>query len=197
MKQGRLSDAVFPDDGDLLSPLDGEGKMIEEVLSLRSFPHGQGKVGDRQHFFYRIPVKVKLQGHLFFIFPGTFDDLHMLQPPDPPLRHFGGGRPGQVLGNEIVQISDLFLLGFVFFLPASHQLRLQRFIFGVVPREDPKLMELHFPDLLDGFIQKIPVVGNHHNGALISRQMILQPEQSLEIQMVRGLVQDQQLRLAQ
>lgn len=69
----------------------------------------------------------------------------------------------------------LFLDGAVFFIPA---------------REVTDMSVFQFPDARGEFVDKIPVVGDEDERALIILQRILQPFARVDIQMVRWLVED-------
>ncbi len=73
----------------------------------------------------------------------------------------------------------------------------QRLIPRIIPRIGIKLPVFELPNLCDHTVQKIAVVRNNHDPALISLQIVLKPHQRAEIQMVRRLVQHQKLRLLQ
>ena len=70
-------------------------------------------------------------------------------------------------------------------------------IFGVIAVVGGQLSPVHLPDAPAEPVQKIPIVGNDEKRALIGAQVILQPAQGLKIQVVGGLVQDQQVGLLQ
>ena len=53
------------------------------------------------------------------------------------------------------------------------------------------------PDLRRHLIQEIPVVGDHHHRRSKVGQVALQPSNSLEVQVVGGLVQHQQVGVTQ
>ena len=51
-------------------------------------------------------------------------------------------------------------------------------------------MMLDFKNAVRDPIQKIPIVGNDHDGALIARQILLEPFECTDIQMVGRLVEE-------
>ena len=59
------------------------------------------------------------------------------------------------------------------------------------------MVVFHFEDPVDDLVEEVPVVGNHHDGAFVAGQVLLQPFQGSDVQMVGGLVQHQQVRLFQ
>ena len=138
-----------------------------------------------------------MQTDFFVVFPWTVDPLHSFQLFDPGFGAGRGGGPHQILGYIVFQIGDFLLLCLVFLFPPGHELGFQFLIFGIVAREYPHGAEFHLPDFRDGFVQEVPVMGDDNNSALVSGQMILQPEQGLEVQVVGGLVQNEQFRLTE
>ena len=52
-------------------------------------------------------------------------------------------------------------------------------------------------DPIDGVLKQIPIVADDHHGPRIARQVILQPERPLEIEIVGGLVEQQQVGLGE
>ena len=52
-------------------------------------------------------------------------------------------------------------------------------------------------DLVDGHVEEVAVVRNQHEGVGIVRQIIFQPVAGFEIEMVGGLVEQQQVGLLQ
>ena len=78
-----------------------------------------------------------------------------------------------------------------------HALRLQlqiALVVGVVAVEFP-LVQLH--NAAGDAVQKVPVVGDHQQGAPEFLQIVLQPVGHLAVQVVGGLVQHQKLRRGQ
>ena len=103
-----------------------------------------------------------------------------------------------VLGTEPVhklhQPLDLLLLVFI----GSHALRLVcralyqvRFVIARVAR---RLPSLQFHNVTNQKIQKLPVMGDQQNGSGVILQITLQPNQRIQVKMVRRLIEHEQIR---
>ncbi|MMZ62584.1 hypothetical protein D1872_248000 [compost metagenome] len=72
--------------------------------------------------------------------------------------------------------------------------RLQFDITAVIPGIPARLVPFDLDDHIGEPVQKITVMGNDEQGARIVPQIVLQPCQRLDIQMVGRFVQHQQIR---
>ena len=66
---------------------------------------------------------------------------------------------------------------------------------AVIPAVKLRLSVQHLDDAGNGAIQKIPVVGDGHHRATEGADVFLQPLRGLKVQMVGGLVQQQDIRV--
>ena len=66
---------------------------------------------------------------------------------------------------------------------------------GVVTRVAHELRVLDVVDRLHELVHEVAVVGNHEDGAGVVAQVALEPEQAHEVEVVRGLVEHQQVGL--
>ncbi len=120
--------------------------------------------------------------------------LHSLQSLEPALGLTGLGGLGFEAVNEALDLGDAGLLAFIAGLLLSQPLAplalKGRIIAGV--RHQFVLFEVHH--MRGDTIHEIPVVGNEQQGARVTGQPILQPQTGIQIQVVGGLVQQQQIR---
>jgi hypothetical protein len=64
---------------------------------------------------------------------------------------------------------------------------------GVSALVERELAALQMQDLVDRALQEVAVVADHDHGARIMREMILEPQRALEVEIVGGLVEQQQV----
>jgi len=106
-------------------------------------------------------------------------------------------RPQMQLFRRLRQLFDLGLLLFV--LP--HAFLVTAFFFqgieAVISAVELRPAVGNLDDPAHDAVQKIPVMGNHHHGAPEGVDIVLQPLGGVEIQMVRRLVQQQDIRVLQ
>ena len=102
-----------------------------------------------------------------------------------------------VLGDELLgTLDELLLLLELLELPLV-PLDLVVQVLREVPGEDEYLARLDCPDLLHQRVEEIPVVRNHHHRALERGQVLLQPLDRTDVEVVGRLVQQQHVRLLQ
>ncbi len=97
--------------------------------------------------------------------------------------------------RPLLQLGDLPLL---VFKRRHHLLLPRRLLPQVIIIVSPVAMHLGVRDLQDGVRQRVEegaVVRDHQNRPRIAPQVVLKPQQRLQIQVVRRLVQQQQVRL--
>ena len=132
--------------------------------------------------------------HLLLRHIRCLDLLHLLNALDMGFL-FGGtgsGAPHEPLQLRAQDALALPLRGDLHILPLCFQLHKPGVAAGVAVKFS--VIDLHDPGHHP--IQKIPVVGHQHNGAPEFQQIIFQPLGHFIIQMVGGLVQDQDIPLA-
>ena len=99
--------------------------------------------------------------------------------------------------DELLQIVDL--LGLL--LVRVRALR-ERHLAGLVPERvvpgvERHLAEVDVGDVGADLVQEVPVVGDDHHGVREVEQELLQPEDRIDVQVVRGLVQEEDVRIAE
>src|ERR1700678_162846 len=69
--------------------------------------------------------------------------------------------------------------------------------FVVVPGVKPKFLVPDLRDFVYGYVEKIAVMGDQHEGVRIIMQIFFQPVAGFEVEMVGGLVEQQKIRFLQ
>ena len=111
------------------------------------------------------------------------------------MRHFGRGSARQIAGDIILQFGYFILLLLVslqFLLQAGGFLGQ---IIGVVAFVVLDLVAADFIHLRGDFVQEVSVMGNDQKRTVVTDQIIFQPSQRIDVQMVGGLIQNEQVVL--
>ena len=124
---------------------------------------------------------------------GGGNQLQFFQRLDPALGLFGFAGLGFEAGNEFLQVRHLGLLLVVHFLLQGQLLGPLAFKIGIAATVVIQLLPFDVQDLVYGGIQKCPVVGNYQQGAGLLHQIALQPEDGVQVQVVGGLIEQQQV----
>ena len=124
------------------------------------------------------------------------DFFHALNLFDAALRLLGLGGLGLEAVNKALQVGDFFLLALKRCLLQHQLLGVQLFKFAVVAAvaRQPPLVNVQGD--AGGGIQKFAVVADDDQGACIALEPGFQPDQRVQVQVVGGLVQQQQVRRA-
>ena len=125
---------------------------------------------------------------------GGFDLIHAVDLLEFALGLGGFARFGAKTISKLLEGGDLFLLVFVggevlFFAGGFFD-----HIFVVVPTVAVKFRLRNFDDGVDQFIQKLAIVGDHQNGAGISAEIFLKPDERFEVEVVGRLVEKKEVR---
>ncbi len=104
---------------------------------------------------------------------------------------------GAELFYNLLLMLDFALLVQVRVHGGNAQLLLLLGVISIVSRKAGGFGLVDFDDLCGDPVQKIPVVGDDNDGALIIRQVGLQPCDGVHVKMVGRLVQYDQIRLLQ
>jgi len=108
-------------------------------------------------------------------------------------RLLGLGSVGGKTTDKLLQLGDLgFLLG-VIRQHALTGLGGSGHVFVVVAREQPKFAIIQVRHVGTHAVQEVAVVGNNDHGAVAGHQDIFQPADGIDIQVVGGLVQQQDI----
>ena len=188
----RLADTVRTDDTDALAALDVQIDMPEQFAFVFAKSKGLGKLLCQNHIFAGREILLKADFHPSLQRLRTFDPLDHVQ------TLFAGSRAlGQMLCTMLLHLADhLFLSGDLPLLVvvgtllclAAQCLLCKRL--RIVSLIGVNFMMLDFKNAVRDPIQKIPVVGNDHDRALIARQILLEPFECTDIQMVGRLVEE-------
>ena len=123
------------------------------------------------------------------------DALHALEFLDPALHLLGLGGLVAEAADERLELPDAVLLVLVGRLELAAPLLPLREVPLIVARVEVQLPVPQFRDLAHGNVQEEAVVGNHHDRVGVTAQVALQPVARLQVEVVGGLVQQQQVRL--
>ena len=99
--------------------------------------------------------------------------------------------------DEVFRLGDVLLLRFPLLVLALYALRPLQGVVAVVAPIRFQPAKGHVPDAGGDLVQEVAVVGHHHQAAGPLQQRPLQPFQGLQIEVVGGFVQQQQVRLLQ
>ncbi len=193
-EQGRLSDAVFPDQGNPVPPEQVERHMGKHFPPVK----GLGQVPDPQHIVPGAPGGRKAEKDLLFLLRPV-EDLNLVQHLHPALGPLDGLLPveGPELPDHLQLPGDFLLLSVIRPLPRQPSLRPQVQIPGVVAGILFRHPEGELHDAGADPVHKIPVVGHHQHAAPVIAQIILQPAKGFQVQVVRRLVQEKDIGLLQ
>ena len=128
---------------------------------------------------------------------GQLDHVHLIQLFLAGHGHVPGGDAGLVAGHEVLQIRDLLLLPVVGGLQLSlfGGVNLRELI--IISHVAGKRPVIHVPDQIDHAVEKRDVVGDQDEGVFIIQKVALQPFDVGLVQIVGGLIQQQDVRLFQ
>ena len=128
---------------------------------------------------------------------GPLAARQLLQVADPALHQprLGGG--GAKAADERLDPFDLFLLQLVRLGVGADLLGPRPLEVGVAARIGAQPAVADLQHALAAAVQELPVVGDHHEAAVAPRQEALQPFARRQVQVVGGLVEEQQVGAAQ
>ena len=127
---------------------------------------------------------------------GRGDQLHALQGLDAALRLAGLARLGAEALHEGVHVGDLALLAREGRLLLGQALGALALEGAVVAGVGVGAGLLDVADVGDHRIEEVPVVGDQHQGPGVRLEPGLQPDDRVQVQVVGGLVEQQQVRAA-
>ena len=191
-QQGGLADAVGADDGDPLTRLDQQIEIAEErpVVGLGEALHLES---DAVQLF----LFVHLEADIRVLPARRLDvlDLDFLDLPGAAGGLPGLGFVGRKAAHEILQLGH-FLLGLGVVL---HQLRPRlgggKHIIVVVARINLDGVVVEIRHVRAHAVEKMAVVGNDDHGAVEAVQHALQPADGVDVQVVGGFIEQQDVRL--
>ena len=186
---------VVTDQCHMFTAADVEGDAGEEEPVIEAF----GKILDVQNIPAAADTGCEHQMHIVPERDGAVYLLHLIQHFLAALGALDGLLPVELaeLGDDLLLMFALRLIiqeGFPFFLP-------QRFaplgIGRVVAGKDPGMCVLDFDDGGHCAIQEIAVVGHNQNRPAIVHQIVLEPADAADIEMVGRLVENDQIGFQQ
>ena len=192
LEEGGLGQLVLPHEGDLIAFVHPEADVVQHLAAI----HGLSEVLHGEDLLARLPIHgeahegVAAGGH------GDLLQADLLQELPPGGGLLALGLVGGEAGDELLQLLDLILLAAVL-VPDEplHQLA------GLIPEIvvahvhfDPAVVHIHDAGA-DG-VQEVAVVAHHQHQALVVHEEILQPLDGREVQVVGGLVQEDDVWLS-
>ena len=191
LEQGRLADAVRAEDTDDAVAGQAEGEVLEQAAVAEALDQmadlddhaAQARARrDLDLLEVQLAALVGLGGHLLVpLQPGPA--LGLARPragPDP-------------LELVLQALALLRVLGPLDLQPG----RLGLQVGGVVALVGVGVATVELEDPLGHVVQEVPVVGDRDDGARVLLQVLLQPLHALRVQVVGGLIEQQQVRLGQ
>ena len=107
----------------------------------------------------------------------------------------GLGGIGREAPHELLQIRDLVARLGVGGLDTRPRLHRGEHEVVVVARVDLQLLVIEIRDVRAHLVQEMPVVADDHHGGVVVVERAFQPADRMDVQVVRGLVQQQHVRL--
>src|SRR5579864_6884556 len=101
--------------------------------------------------------------------------------------------------DALAQFLDLLLLSLILLLPPlsfSHFCRSVCIVIALILLQLAAIF-VQLENLRDAAIEKLPVVRYHQNGTLVARKVVLKPFRASNVQMVGGLIQQEEIRRTQ
>ena len=151
-----------------------------------------------QHIFAGAPAAIKAEVNGTFIL-GLFQPIHFFQPLFPALRRTDGFLPVKpaIPGDDGLLTGNFLLLHFIGLHANFEPLGTLRHIGRVVAVVAFRGAQQQLTHAVAHVIHEVPVMANQQHRAPIGAEIILQPGNGLQVQMVGRLVQQQQIRLRQ
>ena len=188
----RLAGAVHTDQRHAIAALDRESSIAKDELlavALREcFGFDDHAAGGRRLREFEV-------NHRLFI--RNLDALDFFQLFNPRLHLLGLARLVAEAVDESLKVLDLVAL----VAPGSHELGTAlvflREVFCVVALVDGEALVPYLHGAVDGDVEKVAVVGDQDVAEGVSLEVVLEPVACFEIQVIRGLVQKQEIGLGQ
>mmetsp|Transcript_89488 Transcript_89488/g.213850 ORF Transcript_89488/g.213850 Transcript_89488/m.213850 type:complete len:210 (-) Transcript_89488:775-1404(-) len=191
VQDGGLPRAVGPHDGDAAPAVHADLHLVQEPGLLGVVAEGHLRDVQAQGPIHAMALELELH-HVV---------LHLLHEPvesvDAELVLHQG--LGLLLGLALLlQGLQLVLLLLVFFVQGGPLLSVHLLKGRVVPSVVHQLSVLQVHDVSADAVEEVRVVGHHdHRMRVLLREVVVQPQDSVQIQVVRGLVQDDDVGLHQ
>ncbi|MPM40175.1 hypothetical protein SDC9_86815 [bioreactor metagenome] len=196
-EEGRLARSVVAKKSDPLPAVQAQGDGVKQFLS----PEALGQVLYKQHLVAeKIPLaEARGEGPLLLRPVGGAQALHPLFDGEGPfvqgvVAHKG---PQVELFRRGRELGDLCLFFFILAEFFQIPLFLLRHVEAVISRVEFRLTLHDLHDAGDHPVQKPAVVGDAQDGALVPGEILLQPLGGVEVQVVGGLVQQEDIGILQ
>ena len=199
LEQGGLSGAVVAQQRHALALFELKAHMLEQLFAVVAHRH----VLEREHVKAAAAAVVErgadaavvLPHPLGLVFPQPGNALsHAQRRARQPL---GLDAPAQQPGRHGLQALDFLLLALIVALLQLGKLLLVVHIFAVVSGVVGNLAVFQLHDAVHGAVEKGAVVRNEQHGALIVKQKLLRPLDGGHVQVVGGLVEQQDVGVCQ
>src|SRR6266576_6037290 len=192
LDQRGFSCAVHPNQRDAIAALNHEADVAKNFFLTIGFCD-PGELGDNPtaRLWLR---KRKVDRLLFF---RQLDAIHLFEFFDPALHLLGLGRLITETIDEYFQLLDTLPLVSVCSFELLEALSLLLFVVVVIAGVEVNALVPDFHDLADCDIEEIAVVRDQNERVWIFGEIFFQPVARFEIEMVRRLIQQQQVRLLQ
>ena len=129
------------------------------------------------------------------LFPGKFNDIHLIQFFLAGHGHVPGSHPGLVPGHEILQLRNFLLLALIGGLQLGLLYRVYFLELVIIAHIAVQSLVFHMVNQVDDTVEEGNVMGDEDEGIFILLQVAFQPVNVLYIQVVGRLVQQKNVRL--
>ena len=129
------------------------------------------------------------------LFPGKFNDIHLIQFFLAGHGHVPGSHPGFVPGHEILQLRNFLLLALIGGLQLGLLYRVYFLELVIIAHIAVQSLVFHMVNQVDDTVEEGNVMGDEDEGIFILLQVAFQPVNVLYIQVVGRLVQQKNVRL--
>ena len=198
-QQGGLAHAVRADNADLLAALDVQLHVFKQQALLRAGAEGFCQSLGHDHIAAGLKILFKFYLDAALCALRRVQALHVRKPLFARLRPLG-----QLFRAALLHAADHFLLAgkLALLVVIGSQLRLAQLALfrsksGVIALVGAQMMVLDLEDAVYAAVEKIAVMRNDEDAAAVRGQILLQPLEHADVQVIGRLVQDQQIRLFQ
>ena len=195
LQDGGLAGSVIADQSDMFS-----APYVETQPGKQSVPvKGLGQTVDSQDFASASDAGRQFEVHVVTQDKGLFHDLHFAEHFFAALRAFNGLFPVKLLefGDDLFLMTDLGLV----VEPGTLLLVPEGFLFfginGVIACKECGVRVFDLDHFGDRAVKKIAVVGDDEDSTSVVGEIVFQPADAAQIQMVGGLIEHDHIRTLQ